>query len=575
MQHKRMMKEKPILRGLMMLVLLAGFFLRVAKSDLLPLDDIEATLAMGANSFFGEDPQISQPFYSVITSLFFWMFEDENFFARLVPILAGSVLITIPWMAGDWLSDRTKFLLSIGLAFDPALVAASKTAGSHIIAVAALLLAIFLFLQRKPIAVGIAAGIFFMSGSVFIVGGLAFGLTLLLFLLRFDEESRIRKAFYNFPWVKMLIAFGISYLLISSTFFIQPSGIGAAFQDIANTFSPSILKPLSMGIVMMILGLMLYESVPLIFATWNLVQNGSEFPLWKRFCLWFSVFAFAVILVNPDRFALNLVWLSVPLWMLAAEQFDRLLEGFRDFDPVSLGVALFFFLMIGFILLTFVGAVNIDGANFQFDPEGNQQKLLIRGILVIGGIILIAITYFLAGYTWNSTLAKNALILGVGIYLLTFGLFQQSWHSAFLGVSPESEFWHQSSVLVDGERILETIEDISEMNHGQRIQQPVTIAGIQSPALEWLLRHQSVRVSEGLAVDETPEIVITSLVEAQLWGAEYTGQDFRLSSSPNWSWLSIQEWLSWAIFHKVGVTTDEMVVVWVRTDLFPGQSNGN
>lgn len=260
---------------------------------------------------------------------------------------------------------------------------------------------------------------------------------------------------------------------------------------------------------------------------------------------------------------------------LAAEQLDRLFAGFKQFEPISLAVGLFFLLMVGFILFTYVGAVNVDGVNYEIDPQVVQQKLLIRGLLVVGGILLVGISYYLAAFTWDLNIAQNALMLGIGFYLFAFGLFTQSWHSAYLGVSPQSEIWHQSSVLVDGDRILETIEDVSEMNHGQRIEQPIVIVGINSPALEWHLRKQDITTTPALSSGVTPEIIITNLTEAQLWGAVYTGQDFRLSTTPNWSWLTVREWLSWTIFHKAEITTDEVAILWVRTDLFPGQSGND
>jgi hypothetical protein len=574
-QENVTMKSRQLLRLLTIFVFIAGFSLRIAKANELPLDHLEASLAMSADALFEGNEQISQPFYTVITGVMFWVFEESNLLARILPILVGSLLIWIPWIAGEWLSDRTKFILSIALALDPALMAASKTAGSQIIAVAGLLLSILLFLKKKPIGTGVSLAVFFMSGSAFIPGGLSVGLAMLWIILRHDDDDRIKKQFKEFPWRAVLLSFAISYVMISSAFFTQPSGIGSSFQDLATIFDSTSLQPIPLGIMAIVLSLLVYEFVPLLFAIWGVVTNRQEPKLWMRLCLWISFFSFIVLLFNPGRTALNLVWLSVPLWLLATEQIDRLLEGFNDLQPISLAVGLFFLLMIGFVLFTFVGAVNVDGVNFLNYPEETQPKLLIRGLLIVGGLLLVGITYFLAGYTWYVKIAQNALMIGVGFYLLVFGLFEQSWHAAFLGVHQESEIWHQSSVLIDGDRILETIEDISEMNHGQRINQPITFVGIESPALEWHLREQDIQIVQGISGSDNPEMMITYLGDdSQIWGAEYTGQDFRLSTTPSWSLVNWQEWLSWIVFHDVEITTDEMAILWVRTDLFPGQTSG-
>lgn len=561
-----------LLRFLAILVLIAGFGLRIAKANALPLDQVEASLAMNAVNLFEDDTQISQPFYSVITGILFWLSEDSNMAARLVPVLVGTALILLPWLTGDWLSERTKLILSIGFAFDPALVAASKTVGSMVIAVTALFLAILLFLKKKPVGVGVASAIVFMSGPAFVTGGLAYGLAFLMVLIRHDEAGKVKASLREYSWKPTLIAFAVSYGLISSAFFMQPGGIGASFQDIANLFNPVELQPISLGVMAIVIAVLVYEFVPLLFSVWGWVKDHGEAKLWLRFCLWASVFVFVLLLINPDRYALNLAWLSVPLWTVAAVQIDRLLEEFSSFEPISLAIAAFFLLMIGFVLFTFVGAVNVDGANYMIYPEETQQKLVVRSLLVVGGLLLVGITYFLVGYTWNVSIAQNAMMAGVGFYLVVFGLLGTSWHSAFLGVEQEAEIWHQSSVLVDGDRVLETISDISEMNHGQRVNQPIMIVGINSPALEWHLRDHEVQTVQSLTSTESPEMIITNLIDAQMWTAEYTGQDFRLSTTQNWSLFSLQEWLSWTIFHKVEITNDDMAILWVRTDQFPGQT---
>lgn len=555
--------KKQLYLAMLIMVLLLGTVLRVANSEKLPLDQMEANLALNARLFQDEDVTITQPFYTVATSFLFWVFEDTNFFARFVPILAGVILIFLPWFFGDMFSDRLKLLLSIGLALDPALIAASKTAGSHTIAVVGLWLAVLFFIKKKPILVGLFLSMFFMSGTQFILGGVIFALTLLWLIIRDTEAEFVKTLLKDFSWRNMLIAFGLSYIVISSAFFTIPSGIGASFRDFASVFQAKEVQPLTIGMGMLVIALLVYELFPLLLGILKVIKDRKDSALWMRFSKWMSLIAFLIVLLLPNRTAQNLVWLSVPLWLLAASQLDYLIDGLKRVNLISSAAGLFFLLMIGFLLFTYVGAVNIE-----FD----QQQMLIRGALIGGSLLLILISFLLVIYTWDGDVARNALLLGLGFHLVVFGLFSQSWHSAYLGVSPQSELWRQSTYLVDADRLTVTVRDISEMNHGQRVNQPVVLLDIESPATEWLLRDQDLTVTKALTNGEAPEIVITDLLEPQFWGAEYTGQDFRLSSSPNWSWLNTREWLHWTIFHEVPLTTDEMAILWVRTDLFPGQS---
>jgi hypothetical protein len=555
--------ENYIYIGLLILILLLGTALRVANTEKLPLDQLEANLALNARPLPDGDMSISQPFYSVVTRFLFWMFDESNLFARLLPIIAGCVLILLPWFIGDFISDRMKLFLSLGLALDPALMAASKTAGSQMIALTGAWLAILFFMKKKPVMTGLCLAIFFMSGTNFILGGVIIGFTLLWILLRDTESEVVKSLLTSFLWRKTLIAFSVTYAVLSSAFFTNPSGIGASFQDLSSVFQPTPVHQLSIGMGMLLIAFFLYELFPLALGIWKILADRKHPELWQRFSIWMSLIAFLIILLLPSRSALDLIWVSVPLWALAAGQLDKLVEDFKDFQPISFAVGTFFLLMIGFLLFTYVGAVNI---------EYDQQQLLIRAALIGGSILLLMISFTLVIYTWNVGTARDALLFGIGFHLVVFGFLSQTWHSAYLGVSPESELWRQSASLVDADRLLDTVEDISEMNHGQRINQPMVLLGLDAPALEWLLRDQELIVTNAITSGEAPEMVITDLLEAQFWGAEYTGQDFRSSSNPNWSWLNIREWMHWSIFHEVNLTTDEMAILWVRTDLFPGQS---
>lgn len=556
------------------LIFIVGLSLRIANLGQLPLNEVEAALALDAKGLLTGQEQFSQPFYTIITSTLFWLFEDHNFFARFVPAIIGSLLILAPWVMGRTFSTRNKMLLSFGLAFDPALIAASKTAGSPIIAVASLFFLLILFYKKKPIGVGIVLALLFMSGPAALFGGILYGLALFWVLLRDEAAAPLKECFRDFSWKPMLISFVVSYVLISTSFFIHPGGIGAAFKGISTT----VPQTTDLGILGVAIALLLYEGFPFIIAIVGRIKQRKNADFIYRFSTMLVVLGLVMVLVsvlfNLGGIALDLVWVSIPLWILAAYELDQWVDGLSEIQSLSLVISVFFLLMLGFILFTYVGAVNVEAVNVALNYEGAQQKLLLRSLLVVGGILLVGISYFLSAYTWDVGIARNALMLGGGVYLLIFGLFTQTWHSAYLGSQPSAEIWHQSATLVDATLMTETIEDISEMNHGQRIQQSITVVGLDSPALLWLLRDQDITNTPALTSQDAPEMILTNLIDAQYWGAEYTGQDFRLRSTPNWSWLTLQEWLSWTIYHKVDVTTDEMVILWVRTDLFPGQGSG-
>lgn len=562
-------RKKPETISIIVLVLIVilGLALRVAKTNTLPLDAYEATFALDVEAMLRGNQDFGQALYSVETGLFFWLFEANNFFARLLPVLTGTMIILLPWLMGDLFSNRMKLILSVGLAVDPALVAASKTIGSDIFAVAVLWLALICFLKKKPVATGIVLALFLLSGNGFILGGLIFGIALLWMLIRDTSADDVKRAFVAFDWRKAGVSFIAAYLLISSALFTNPAGLSAIFRDIGILFQMDNLTYVAVGIFPLLISLVFYELFPLILGVWGSFVRREESSFWMRFCLVLILAGLVVVLVNPGRMALHLVWLSVPLWLLASRQIEKIINGFQSFDLISLGVAAFLFLMLGFILFSCVSAVNVDGVNVAQGQEGSEQQLFIRVLLIAGSLVLMGISYFLATYTWNSLVSRQGLVIGAGVFLILFGLLSQSWHSAYLGNDPSAEMWRPAETLFDADRLVETVADISEMNHGLRKGQPIVIAGIDSPALEWALRDHHITKTDVILAGESSEMVITPLPAPQEF---YTGQDFVVGKNIDWASFSGFDWLSWMLFHESEKYLEERAILWVRTDMFPG-----
>ena len=115
----------------------------------------------------------------------------------------------------------------------------------------------------------------------------------------------------------------------------------------------------------------------------------------------------------------------------------------------------------------------------------------------------------------------------------------------------------------------ETINDLSEWNHGDKESLEIVSVGVNDPSLQWLLREYEVMYVSALAPAASPEIIIAPIYENGGWSAPYTGQDFVIRQYPNWSLLFAREWQQWYVHRNVDVTR-ELVILWTRTDIFPG-----
>jgi hypothetical protein len=95
----------------------------------------------------------------------------------------------------------------------------------------------------------------------------------------------------------------------------------------------------------------------------------------------------------------------------------------------------------------------------------------------------------------------------------------------------------------------------------------VTIVGIHSPALEWLLRGHAVEVVEGLDPASAPPLIITGQEDSPGLAAPYRGQDFLWRQRPLWDSALPGDWLRWLVFRQMPQTS-ETIILWARNDLF-------
>ena len=101
--------------------------------------------------------------------------------------------------------------------------------------------------------------------------------------------------------------------------------------------------------------------------------------------------------------------------------------------------------------------------------------------------------------------------------------------------------------------------------------QPVTITGINSPGLLWLLHDHPVNMVSALDISSSPPIVITTDQANPALAAGYRGQSFVWRQMPQWGQAHFSDLIDWISFHQIPVTK-ENIIVWVRSDLFIGSA---
>ena len=570
------------------LAFLLALGLRFIGLGALPLTDFEAGWALQAMHVTdGAKPLLgSNLAYTLPTSMLFFLLGTSNFLARLVPALAGTALVFAPFLFHRRIGLVPSLLLSIFAALDPGLVALSRVAGSAILAVTFVTFAWGCWLDERPRAAGILGALALMSGPSVWMGLLGLALTrgIVYALERSNRQSQKaesadetaaspsversgREAF------KSALAFGAGTLVFgSSMLFLSPNGLSAWLKAVPEFFGgwgQTSVVPGSRLLVAMLT----YQPLALLFGLISVVRgfwSGKRRAMQLSF--WFAI-ALTLALLYPSRQVGDLVWAMVPLWTLTAMYLSNYVTVFPGERREIGGVVVLAAFMLIFAWMNYtsiaidpIGVANqtptafmIGGRQIDFVPS--------RYFLMISIFLLLAVSLLLVGLGWS---VRTAIYGGIWGLALSLGVYTlgTAWGATGLRTPAGWELWTVGSLPQQGVLLEGTLADISEWSTGSKSGQEVKVLGVDSPALEWLLREQNADFISALDVNATPPILISYETSSPDLPAEYRGQDFLWRSQPAWSVLQPLDWITWSVFRTLP-QDHETLVVWVRSDIFP------
>jgi len=552
-----------------LLAFLLALGLRLILLGQLPLTDSEATLALQALKIAqGEPTSLSSPVaYVNLTAVLFFVFGSFNFLARLVPALVGSALVFAPALFRGWLRPRAMIILAFFLAIDPGLVALSRQVGSPILAVTFSAFAVGLWLQKKPRLAGVFAALALLSGPAFWAGLL--GVLLAWMISHFltgspveagtqgETEPAPRNTKYSLSITnyQLPISAIITILLASSLFLLVPHGLGAWLTALPD-YLRGWVTPSAVPSSRLYIALGVYQLLGLVWAVIAIVRGwltGSAKII--RLSLWMLV---ALLLASfyPARQTADLAWTLLPLWTLAALEFSHHLTVSREDRLETAGVIVFTLLLLGFIWMDFIA--------MYFTPITTAEGQLRLGLLV-GALVLLIISVTLVAYGWSERIARVGSAWGVIIILGLYTL-GSAWGASGLRNPKAVELWDAGMSIAQADLLTQTANQVSEWATGQADDLPVTIYGVDSPALLWALRHRQVEVVLALDPASAPSLVITPPQQDLQLASAYRGQDFSWRQSPVWeSFPSFT--LQWLTLRELP-TQSETIILWARNDLF-------
>ena len=548
-------------------LLALGFrFVQLGASS---LTDSEANLALQSLHIAqGQTPLLDpQPAYILLTSVLFAVIESTNFLARFVPALVGSALVFVPYLFREKLNPRPALILAFLFAIDPGLVALSRQAGGTILAVTFVLFAWGMGINRRFIPAGIFAGLALLSGPSLWAGLLPLGLT---WLFRRGTERRSDSdpsLSDTASWEEVRPAFLsliVTILVGGTLFFLSPNGLSAWLSSLPEYLrgwvSPSPMTP-----GRTLFAFLAYEPLGIFIGTLAIVRGlrtGSNQinPL----SLWLGV---AFLLAIFYRQTAALVWVIIPLLTLAAIELSRSLK-IRSEERVEVGIVVIAVLIL--LVYIWFNVANIGANPYAQIPAimpffGEVQNP--RYIILAGASAILVVCIMMVGFGWSPRTARLGTAWSFTLFFSLYSL-AAAWGASGLRNPTGIELWSPDPKPLHEDLLIASVNDISEFSLGHIYSQPVTILGIDSPALEWALRNRTVEFVSALDPQIAPPLVITPPMENLNLPSAYRGQDFTWRQTPLWNQIRTPDWWSWLVFRQLP-RENETIILWARDDLFP------
>ena len=584
-------KHEGWLYGLAFLIALG---LRLIQLGASPLTDSEAALALQALHIAqGKAPLLGpQPGYILLTSILFAVINATNLMARFLPAIVGSTLVFVPYYFRDKIKPRPALILAFLLAIDPGLVALSRQASGTMLAATFLLFAWAMWRHGRAIPAGVFAGLALLSGPSFWAGLLTLGLTW-VFLQVIEgkltptetdqspgEASTLNPPFTNYlsPISNLqfstselrpaLLSLLITLLFGSTLFFLSPNGLSAWLSALPAYFEGWI-SPSDMTPGRILLAFLAYEPLGIFLAVLALIRGyRTKSRRILRLSLWLGV---ALLLAVFYRQPGELVWVIIPLLTLAALEFARAFDIFAE-ERVEVGVVVLALTILLVYMWFDLSKIALDPSS-QFGTTslpffgGNIQLSGAPYIVLLGAFLIIILCISFVAFGWSARTARLGTTWAFAIFLGIYTL-AAAWGSSGLRSKNGFELWSPDPAPAQAGLLRATADDISEFSLGHAKSQPVTIMGIDSPALEWALRDRTVEMVSTLDPQIAPPIVITPIMDDLGLPAAYRGQDFTWRQKPVWDQIQNHDWIRWLVFRQLP-RENETIILWVRDDLFP------
>lgn len=550
---------------LALLFAVAGGLLRFSHLGSMPLADAEALQAMAAHSLAAgiKPAAVTEGFYVSLTGLFFWLFGSGEAIARLVPAMAGWAFSLVPALFRRQLGDVASLVLLGLFAFDPSLIAVSRSVNDVVLPLLSTSLLVYALISERPRFAGFALAMAMLGGPMgwLSLAGLGLGLGAHS-LFKQKPFAAIVVDHVKKQGLVILLSASISIVAFGGGLYIQPAMLDVPFNGLASIFSRFSL-PTGPTMFLPGLGLVFYELFALVLGICGISLLSKNSARW--FWLYaFSLFMFIATYFQPEQNTIALAWIT-PLLLVGGSMFVAEFLTVRPlFDRETLGMFIF-----SMVVLVFMGLNYLSAALAQVDPSVTQ----LRWTVMIGSFTMLAASLVLVTYGWSFSVAWRGLISALAVFLFAVNI-NAAWSVSHLRAGNTQELTDATTRITDGNVLKTQLEAVNAWNFGSGLNERVSVVGADSPALLWQLRDSSVKFLPGMSnPEDLGDIIITNpeMVDAQLEKA-YRGQGFIWSNEVAYEALTVSDWLKWSVSRNFPVN-EQRLILWIKADRFIDRQN--
>lgn len=564
---------------LYLLAFAAALLMRLTALGLHPLTEHEAGFALQAwQSARGETfVMYSHPAYIQLTGVLFFIFKSGDVLARLLPALVGSSVVLLPLVFHRQLGRTAALAAAFGLALDPISIAVSRQAGSPVMALGFLALAVYLWSRRRFLGSGAAAGLLLLSGPSMVFGALSLLVSGLI--IRQTTAWRPGLDIDRDSFRRFLAGAGIVLILVGTLVMRQPQGLAAMVQAVPDHLAGWMPGAGGASLPQSLLALAVYQPFGLLFASLALLDRRRANSVLDPKLAVLVLVPLAVVLLYPGRQVWMLVWVITPVWLLAGRYLGEFLALPDEEDrPFAYGEAAFYAVLLAYWwhnlakLTTQAGLVVPEGYSltdiWAFDPTARVYVIRLAVVFLVP-LVLLAMSG-LVSLGWKANFFSHGAVWGLSIFLM-FYILVAGFGFLSEGDQLANELWLQGPGSGTIDEMVTAIEEASLQQTGTRDELEL-VYQVDSALLHWLFR----KMPNAHYLPVAPENALYAVVlnaepdfGLTVGGQFYAGQHFTLFYRPDWAGRAAPpDFDRWLVYREAPLQTDR-VYLWTRLDLFP------